>query len=550
MVSLNLNKKQLFADLGVPESEDLLHQIVMMGAEVEDNTKEELIVDITPNRPDMLSQPGFTRALAAFLNLKPGLKTYTTTQSKLKVFVDESVRNIRPHTACAVIKNLKLDDERLKEIIAIQEKLHVTFCRKRKRGAIGIYPMENISGNITFMALEPSKIKFRPLEAEKEMTAPEILEHHPKGKEFAHLLQGLPLWPVFMDNKKKILSLTPVINSHETGKITAQTKEVFLECSGSDFRICHEVVQIISAALADIGATVQTVEVVYGRKTEITPDMTSKRQEFYGYYANRRLGTQLKKEEFAPLLSRMGLGFEEGRIKETYYALVPPYRVDFLHQIDVVEDLAIALGYENITASLPNVATIASTTPTQKFSAVLRKILVGYGLLEAKNYHLLSKEYQIAVDGNPDVVTLKSSVSEEYDALRRTLLSCMTQALQRNKMHEYPQGLFEIGTVFSPAPEHVDESLHLCIALAGEVDYTKIRQIVDGLLLAVGQQGTFTAHEDNRFLKGRCARLVVDGVAIGVLGEVAPRVLSHAQLVVPVAACELDVDALRMVVLR
>lgn len=539
MVAIRINKKQL--DLSkLPE--DLAEKIAMMGCEVEEETTSELVVDITPNRPDLLSQQGFTRALGAFLDIKPGLRTYTTTPSKLKVYVDDSLKDIRPYTACAVIKNLKIDEEKLKEIIDIQEKLHITFCRKRKRAAIGIYPLENIQGNITFTALEPEKIKFRPLESEKEMTAKEILEHHPKGKEYAHLLKGLPKYAVFMDSKKKILSLTPIINSHETGKITTQTKEAFLECSGFDFRICHEVVQIISAALADMGATVHSVEVIY-KKPEITPDMTTKRQEFYGYYVNRRLGTNLKEEELAPLLAKMGLGLEKGRIKDTYYALVPPYRVDFLHPVDVVEDIAIAFGYDNIPAVLPNVATIAGVSRATTFAKLLRKVLVGYGLLEAKSYHLLSKEYQKSLHPT-DIVTLKSSVSEEYDSLRQSLLASMLKVLSTNRLHEYPQGFFEIGTVFSPSHEQVTEQQQLCVALAGDVDYTKIRQIVDGVLLALGLNGQFEPIEDIRFLKGRCAQLSIDGKVIGVVGEVAPRVLELSSLSVPVATAELNIDHL------
>jgi len=552
MVSLNINKSALFRDLGIAESEDLPHQMAMMGVDVEENAPTEIVVDIAPNRPDLLSQAGLTRALAAFLGLRPGLRAYTTTPSKLKVTVDESVRGIRPFTACAVIRNLNLDEEKLKEIIDIQEKLHMTFCRRRKKAAIGIYPLESISGNITYAALEPDKIRFRPLEAEKEMTMKEILEHHPKGKEYAHLVSGLPKYAVFTDSKKSVLSVPPIINSHETGKITTATNEAFLECSGFDFRICHEVVQMICAALADMGASIHTVEVVYGRKTEVTPNMMAKRQEFYGYYINRRLGTAIKEEELSPLLARMGLGFEKGRIKDTYAALLPPYRVDFLHQIDVVEDLAIALGYESIKASPPAAVTEAGLTAATRFDAVLRKTLVGYGLLEAKNYHLLSKRFQLEADAiaESDLVLLKSSVSEEYDTLRRTLLSGMLQTFTRNKTHEYPQGFFELGTVFSPAPEHVDEARRLCVALAGEVDYTRVRQIVDGLLLALGLNGAFSSHDDARFLKGRCAQLVVDGAVVGVLGEVAPRLLAHAQLIVPVAAAELDVDVLRMIVLK
>ncbi len=551
MVSIKINKPQLLKDLGVQESAHLLEQIVMMGVEIDENTAEELIVDITPNRPDMLSQAGFTRSISAFLEIKSGLSTYVATPSKLKVFVDESVKTIRPFTACAVIKNLKLTEEKLKEIIDIQEKLHTTFCRRRKKAAIGIYPMEAISGNITYLALPPEKIRFLPLESTKEMSAKEILEEHPKGKEYAHLLKDLPMYALFQDSKKKILSMPPIINSHDTGKVSLDTKEVFIECSGFDFRICHEIIQIICAALADMGATIHTVEVVYAKKSEITPDMKPKRQEFYGYYINKRLGTNFTKEELVLLLAKMGLGFEDGRIKDTYFALIPAYRVDFLHQVDVVEDIAIANGYDNIKAALPNIVTIAGESNTTKFDKILRKILVGYNLLEAKNYHLVNKDLQQAINPQAEYTLVRSSVSEEYNSLRESLLPGILLMLSRNKLYEYPQSFFELGTVFTPAPENVEETEHLAIAIAGpDTDYTKVRQLADGLVRALGLAATYIEHDDARFISGRCAALIVDGVRIGVLGELHPRVITQGEVTVPIAYAELDIDVLRLIRLQ
>jgi phenylalanyl-tRNA synthetase beta chain len=247
----------------------------------------------------------------------------------------------------------------------------------------------------------------------------------------------------------------------------------------------------------------------------------------------------------------MGLGFEEGRIKETHYAIVPPYRVDFLHQIDVVEDIAIAYGYNSIHAELPQVSTVAKESAEARFAALLRKTLVGYGLLEAKTYHLLGSRYQQEL-GHKDLVMLKSSVSEEYDALRASLLASLLQALTHNRLHEYPQGLFEIGTVFAPGKDEVAEGERLCVALAGEADYTRIRQAVDGVLLALGiaAEAAFSPAKDPMFLEGRCASLTMHGRALGTLGELSPRLLDVAQLKVPVAACELDVRALREIALR
>ena len=217
--------------------EELKDRISMLGTDLEDIKDNEIHVEVFPNRPDMLSEQGFARAFSSFLGVKTGLRKYAIKESNQKVIIDPSVKGIRPYTACAIVKGLQFDEETLKQIIQIQEKLHVTYGRKRKKAAIGIYPMEKITFPITYKADLPQKIKFKPLEASKEMTAPEILEHHKAGKEYAHLLQGLPKYPFFIDAKGEILSMPPVINSDKTGRVTDETKDVFVECSGFDFKI-------------------------------------------------------------------------------------------------------------------------------------------------------------------------------------------------------------------------------------------------------------------------------------------------------------------------
>ena len=103
----------------------------------------------------MLSYHGFKRSFLAFLGKKTGLVNYKVNppEKNYEVIVDSSVKDIRPYTACAIVKGLQLDDEKIKEIINIQEKLHITIGRKRKRAAIGIYPLEKIELPITFKAM-------------------------------------------------------------------------------------------------------------------------------------------------------------------------------------------------------------------------------------------------------------------------------------------------------------------------------------------------------------------------------------------------------------
>src|SRR3989338_6225627 len=217
--------------------DQLKDRIGMLGTDLESIEGNEIIVEIFPKRPDLLSEQGFARAFSSFIGVKTGLRKYAIKESNQKVIIDSSVKGIRPYTACAIVKGLQFDEENLRQVIQIQEKLHVTYGRNRKKAAIGIYPMEKITFPITYKADLPQKIKFKPLEAHAEMTALEILEHHKAGKEYGHLLQGLAKYPIFVDAKGEILSMPPVINSDKTGRVTEETKDVFVECSGFDFEV-------------------------------------------------------------------------------------------------------------------------------------------------------------------------------------------------------------------------------------------------------------------------------------------------------------------------
>lgn len=218
MAIININKKLFEKEIGKLD-EKMQDRIAMFGTPVEKISNEEIQIEIFPNRPDLLSYHGFKRSFLSFLGKKTGLKKYKINKPEkdYKVFIDSSVRNVRPYTACAIIKNLKLDNEKIKELIEIQEKLHITVGRKRKKVAIGIYPLEKIKLPITFKALEPDKIKFIPLEMSKEMSGLQILQRHATGKDYAHLLAGKEKFPIFLDANEDILSMPPIINSQLTG---------------------------------------------------------------------------------------------------------------------------------------------------------------------------------------------------------------------------------------------------------------------------------------------------------------------------------------------
>ena len=244
MPTINLKRKSVESLLGRKLSPLDIEKIPMLGVSLEFINNEEIVIETFINRPDYLSEQGFTRALSSFLGIKTGLKKYEAKKSDYLVVVDPSVNGIRPITLCAVVKNLKLDDEKIKEIIKMQEKLDISYCRNRKKASIGIYPLEKIKFPVHYKALHPQQIIFQPLEINQKLNANEILEKHPTGRKYSHLLHQYSQYPVFIDSNNNIMSLIPIINSHLTGRVTTSTKEVFIECSGYDINTVNTLLNI------------------------------------------------------------------------------------------------------------------------------------------------------------------------------------------------------------------------------------------------------------------------------------------------------------------
>ncbi|MBW2985101.1 phenylalanine--tRNA ligase subunit beta [Candidatus Woesearchaeota archaeon] len=522
--------------------DELKERISMLGTDLE-NIDDEIEVEVFPNRPDMLSEQGFARAFSSFIGVKTGLREYKVTKSGEKLIVDNSVSDVRPYTVCAIVKGLSFNDEKIREIIQIQEKLHVSYGRNRKKAAIGIYPMEKIKFPIRYLAKKPKEIKFKPLESGREMTGLQILSQHPAGRDYGHLLEGKDKFPIFVDAKGKVLSLPPIINSDETGKINKDTKEVFIECSGFDYNALSICLNIIVTALADMGGNIYSMDVNYGKEKKISPNLKARSMKLDIGYVNKILGLNLNEKEVKDCLERMGYDYNKGAV------LVPAYRADILHQIDLVEDIAIAYGYENFKDELPNLSTVGKEDDFEKVKSKVANILVGFGLIEASNYHLISGEVltkKMCIDY--DYVEVEGSVVSEYHALRNWMIPGLMKTLQQNKHHDYPQKIFEIGTVFKKDSNYetgVKEFTRLgVVSCHGEADYTEVRQILDALLTAIGCDYDVLETDHDSFIKGRVARVSVKGKDVAYIGEIKPEVLRNFDLDMPVSGFELNLSEL------
>jgi phenylalanyl-tRNA synthetase beta chain len=501
------------------------------------------MVDIFPERPDMLSVQGFARAFSSFINVKTGLRHYKVEHSKEKMVVDKSVADVRPYTACAIVKNIHFDDEKIKEVIDIQEKLHITYGRNRKKVAIGIYPFEKIKTPIKFLAEDPKKIVFQPLEYPKEINALEILDKHPAGRDYGHLLEGMKKFPVFRDANGEVLSVPPIINSHKTGKINEKTKDVFIECSGFDFEVLKKCLNMIVCALYEMGGKVYSMDLVYDNKKYVTPDLKPEEMKVDINYINNWLGLNLKEGQVKSLLEKMGHGYKGKK------ALIPSYRADILHQVDLAEDVATAYGYENFEAIIPRVATIAQENKFEIFKNKIANLLVGLDFLETSTYHLTNKNVQCKkMNTEIRLISLANSISSDYNMLRSWMLPSLMEVFSNNTHHEFPQKIFTIGTIFKQNIKfdtNIEENERLAVAISSEkTDYTEARQILDYLFRSLGVKYDIKVTEHNSFIQGRVARVSVNGKNVAYIGEINPQVLVNWELEMPVAAFELNLTEL------
>jgi len=540
MALVKFDKKLFEKEIGKLDDK-MQNRIAMFGTTIENIEEKEIEIEIFPNRPDLLSYHGFKRAFLGFLGKTTGLKEYKVNKPEkdFAVIIDSSVKEIRPYTACAIVKELKFDDEKIKEIIEIQEKLHLTVGRKRKKLAIGIYPLEKITLPITFKAMEPDKIRFIPLETEKEMSGLEILQRHSTGKEYAHLLAGKAKFPIFVDAKEQILSMPPIINSQLTGKITESTTNVFIECSGFDFNILKKCLNILVTTLADMGGKIYQME-LRGSKKEITPNLNSEKMNISLKNTNKLLGLELNEKQLKENLEKMGYNYNKGK------AEIAAWRTDILHEVDLIEDVAISYGYENLEPEIPKISTIGEEDRKETVKRKIAEILAGLNMIEVSNYHLTTKKEQftdmgIAEKQERGFVEIEESKTN-YSILRKDLSHYLLKILSENIDSIYPQKIFESGTVFE-LKEKIIETENLAVAISPG-NFTELKQILEYLSRMLGLEIQLKEIEfvPEHFIEGRTAEIALENKKIGFLGEIHPRILKKWKIKMPVALFEINLE--------
>ena len=542
MAVVSFGKKQFEREIGSID-EKMMNNIALFGTPVNSVTEEDIEIEVFPNRPDLLSYHGFKRAFLKFIGKEKGIADYKANppEKNYRVNIESSVKDIRPYVACAIVKEMNLNSEKIKEIIDIQEKIHLTLGRKRKKMAIGIYPLDKIKLPIIFTALEPDKIRFIPLESEKEMSGLEILQKHQAGKEYAHLLAGKEKFPIFIDADNNILSMPPIINSNITGKITESTKDLFVECSGFDFDSLKKSLNILAAALSDMGGKIYQMEIKmpWKLRKETTPDMASEKRKISLENANKFLGLSLTEKDMKILLEKMGHEYKKPSI-----VMTPAWRTDILHEVDLIEDIAIAYGYDKFAPEIPEIATIGKEDKKEIIKRKISEILCGLGIIEVSNYHLTTKkdQFEKTEDKETRAIEIKNSKTE-YTLLRKDLTHYLMKNLSENVDSEYPQRIFEIGKIFSEKKGIISEEENLAIAISPG-NFTELKQILEYLKKMIDMTISIKEAEEFPpwFIDGRVAEITLNNNKIGFIGEIHPKILKEWRIKMPVVLAEISLE--------
>ena len=523
-------------------------------AEVKSFDQKEGMVSVEMKdtaRADLWSVEGLSRALQGYLGHTKGIKQYAVGNCAVKVNVNAQLYNIRPYICCSVIKGIHLSDSVIKGIMHLQDKLDQTNGRSRQKTSIGIYNLDLIKPPIEYTAVKPADVSFVPLGFTEKMGLDEILERHPKGVEYGHIVKKNPLYPMLFDSEGKVLSFPPIINSNDLGKITEESRNLLVEVTGTLHKTVLNTLNLVTLALIDRGGKAYSATIHYPAKssyteeTVVTPNFDNKRFSLSVEDTNRLLGLKLSAKEISDLLLTAGLGIENVAECELT-VLVPCYRVDVMHQVDIIEDIAVAYGYNNIEPLWRELPTTGKAKPDQRLIDVARELMVGLGYQETLNTTLTNTETLFKkMNTDPTkIVELSNPKIISMTCLRNWLLPGLMEFLSMNQSVEFPQKIFELGKVTlldeTKETQTRDEDWLAAVTTHVNANFSEIKSVLDSFMGNFGVEWQIKETVHPCFIEGRVGKIVVKGSEVGVVGEVNPLVLEAWKLENPVAAFELN----------
>jgi len=549
MAVITLYKDRFSSAVGRPVTvKEMAKWLPWMGLDIEEVGPDYVKVEFNPNRIDFSSHAGIARSYNGLRGWKTELPKYEVKKGKVVLNVDPSVSEVRPYVLAAVIRNIRLDYDSIRELMEMQEDLHWGVGRGRRKVSIGVHNMDVVQPPFSYLARKPNAVRFVPLDKTEEMSLQEILERHEKGAAYCHLVDWAPRYPLIIDSKEQVLSFPPIINGELT-RVDSWTKNLFIDVTGTDYNAIARSLNVLVTALADMGASVESVSVNYPDRNVVSPDLTPQRMRLRIDYANRLLGLRLSGSKVVQSLRKSRLDAKKID-KDVLEVLIPAYRIDIMHEIDLVEEVAIGYGYFRMKPTRPATMTTGKQHAASKKANRVREVMIGLGFTEVKNFILTNEvaHYEkMRHKVSEGMVKLANPVSAEYSMARGSVLPSLMKNLADNKHESYPQQLFEVSDVIrvNRKTETCSERrLHVAgVSSHPTANFTEMKSIVEALLANLDvKRWKMKAARDLSFLQGRVAAVCIRNKKIGFLGEVHPEVLNNFELENPVGAFEIDLE--------
>jgi phenylalanyl-tRNA synthetase beta chain len=518
------------------DKKTILDKIALIGSDVERTEEDHADVEFFPDRPDLFSPEGVARAMRGYLGIETGLPLYPVKPSGIKFTVDPRLANIRPVLGAAVIRGVKFDDESIQSIMSLQESLHWAVGRGRTKVAIGIHDLDTVRPPFHYIA-SPKSRAFIPLDYTDSLTMDEILEKHPKGRDYSKIVRDFPLYPLIVDKDDNVLSFPPIINGERT-RVTIDTKNILLDTTGTDKRAVGVAVNIICTAMAEAGAKIESVEIGGVQTPTLAPsDRTVSVKE-----CSRLIGVEFAAPQMAELLKKMRFGAEPVGADKVKVQ-VPCYRADIMHDWDLFEDVAIAYGYDRIIAAPPATYTVGKPHTVQVNAALAREAFCGLGYLEVMPFTLTNENVlfkNMQREKKKGVLHVLHPISIENTVVRTELLPLLLEFLTLNRHRELPQRLFTVGDVVLDCRTHQQAA---GVSTHPDADFSEAYASADAVLHELSIDYVVKESADPAFIDGRRGNILMGGKTVGVFGEIHPAVLNAFELEHSVAAFELDLRA-------
>ena len=540
LISSLLAKHDLINDIEI-----LSEELPLLGTDIDNCTEEILDIEIFPNRPDLLSGETLCRAIRTFIHGQKAEPYLNVKHGDVAISVDCELEHIRPVILAGIVRGVELEgdteiDDFIKSLMDHQEKLHFALGRGRRRASIGVHDLSSLKPPFKVKAVT-GDTKFVPLAMSEAMSITEILEKHPKGIDYAHLLEGFEKFPVIVDSEDSVLSFPPIINGNHT-TVNNHTRDFFIDVTGWDLRSCEASLMLIATQLQERGGKIESVEVTsFDGDVKHYPDGTPIKHEVPLELLDGLLGRELTDDEISKAINRMGGKFISRNVDKTISVEMPRWRFDILHPVDLVEDIAIGHGYEDLGTDVPKSPMTAIPRKDGNLRRRIRDSMQGLGFMQIQSLTLSNDDDQfdfMRFSPVGEVTRITNPITIDHTLLRQYLTPGLMRLLATNQHHNLPQSVYELGTVVR---DHKNSDRVAFLVAERSGGFAAVRGRVQAFMRDIGA-GEYSIEKlpdgDGPWLQGRAAKVVINGTHVGCFGEIDPSISEKFDLRVPISGAE------------